>query len=549
MNTTTIPSACSQCSFSPQHDIPPVPPSNSSRIDHLHHSNEYPTEKEELAFQSFIADGRSFLSRLDTRIATVKALLLELEATRENLIPLIPTYTQPLNPVRRLPSDILKLIFTYGTEYDKPEEKYFACVPHSLDLRSPQWIYGRVCRHWRRTMVDESPLFWTRIKLQPGKPISLKQLSMALCLLSIHLHRSQDCPLTIRIDMPLSFSMDLVTGFLALVFSHSKRLRSLFLTGGPRLNEIMAVSEDFFPSLEKIHIRELFPKTSDSQGDQGSVFRSIQAPKLKSWSSTGNFFFNTRISLMPPAALCHQITDFTISEVSSSQIVSIVRLLPHLRVLPVWLLVPSSFSLDEVVHLPKLERFCVRQHPFMNLTGTAIAALMDVLSCPALVHLSLFVSGQIATAVQRFEERSKFKLQHFVGAEDAGIFVKSLSNCLSLETIEVEGAYSYQSIQDMLASLYIPIQHAQSSTDTSLTRPIATFPNLRLLEFYFGELHSVEGFIDEAYSNVSARKFAEDVVPLELVITMPKKQAKKMLSYRQLKNFDALRVTVKIIPV
>ncbi|KAJ3719167.1 hypothetical protein C8R42DRAFT_584462, partial [Lentinula raphanica] len=170
MNTTTIPSACSQCGYSPQHDTPPVPPFDSSRIDHLLHSNEYPTEKEELAFRSFIADGRSFLSRLDTRIATVKALLLELEATRENLTPVISTYTQPLNPVRRLPTEILNLIFTYATEHDKPEEEYFLSASHSLDLRLPQWIHGRVCRHWRHLIVNEWPLFWTRIKLDLNRP-------------------------------------------------------------------------------------------------------------------------------------------------------------------------------------------------------------------------------------------------------------------------------------------------------------------------------------------------------------------------------------------
>ncbi|KAJ3967632.1 hypothetical protein EV361DRAFT_929709, partial [Lentinula raphanica] len=203
---------------------------------------------------SFVADGESFLSHLDTRIASVRALLLKLEATKDNLTSAITPYKRPLHPMRRLPSEILEHIFFYGVGHDKLALSYSRSSPHSLDLRYPPWIYGRVCRRWKN-VVYEMPSLWTRVKLQFDQlpKFLVKQLPLAQNLLSIYLRRSKGLSLSVYIRIPDWFSMDSAAGFFALVLSQSWRWSSLFLGSGQGLSDIMAISEDSFPSLEEIY--------------------------------------------------------------------------------------------------------------------------------------------------------------------------------------------------------------------------------------------------------------------------------------------------------
>ncbi|KAJ3762013.1 hypothetical protein EV360DRAFT_79733 [Lentinula raphanica] len=547
MNTTIISSApaCSQCFYSPQLDSPPALPSHSTRINHLLDTNEVPTEEEKLAFQAFIAVCQPFLAHLDTRFASVQAIALEIKAHKESFASTMSEIMQALNPVRRLPKDILKLIFRYGAEYDKAEEEYFASVSHSLDLRSLTWVFGRVCRRWRHLIIYEWPEYWTRIKLQLERPGSPKQLPLAQSLLSIFLHRSQNLPLTVCVSIPYSFPMDLAAGFLNILFAHSRRWKSLFLSGGQRLNEVLFVPEDSFPSLERIQIRDTIHRKRDTR----MVFPIVHASNLKSWTSVGNSF-STSVRLLPPSAICQQITDYTISGVSSSEVIKVIHLFPCLRVLAVQDLLPNTpHAAPFDVRLPDLVQLCIRQHPANDYPESAITALLDSLLCPALVHLSLYVGEKVSESVQKFEERSQFALQHFIVGEDAAAFVKGFRNCLALERIDIKGNYNYQSIHDVLAFLYAPSTTATLTSDVlSLTRPTARFPNLRRLQFYLSAIPFVDAFMESAYANMGVRMFYPDlVVPLELVITTPKEQAKKMLEHQRLKNFRSIGVAAQII--
>ncbi|KAJ3719176.1 hypothetical protein C8R42DRAFT_673067 [Lentinula raphanica] len=530
MNTSTVPSVCPQCGYdSIQHDTVPVTPSDSARIDHLLHTNDYPTQQEETAFRSFVADGESFLPRLDTRIASVRALLLQLEATRKSLASAISSYEQPLNPIRRLPSDILQHIFFYGVGHDKPFERDFPTSPHSLDLRYPPWTYGRVCHQWK-SVVCEMPSLWTRVNLPLDKfPKSLaKQMPLAQTLLSIYLCRSKGLPLTVFIRIPNSFSMASAAGFFDLVFSHSWRWTSLFLGSGKGLSEIKAISEDSFPSLEEIHTWNLI-------GSNGTVvvIPNIQASKLRVWTSNGNIpsastTFPSSMRMMLPTAICTQITEYNISKIMTRDVIQVIRLLPHLRVLNVGRLSYESSPGTSLAaaHLPRVVQLCIDRDSLSGKSSssvTAIEALLDSLSCPALAHLSLFVDGKISRSFKRFEERSNLALQHFIGGEHAATFVAGLRNCLALESIGVEGANSYQSIHDVLALLYAPSTSTTLTSDIqSLTKPTARFPKLRRLQFHLSAIPFVDAFMETAYANMGVRMFYTDlVVPLDLVITTP----------------------------
>ncbi|KAJ3772888.1 hypothetical protein FB446DRAFT_26444 [Lentinula raphanica] len=550
---STNANSCPQCGYSLRHHAPPALPCDNSRIEQLLATNEYPNQKEELAFRTFVANAPCAISHFDDRIASLKAELLKVEAEKANFTSVFPKYQKPLNPVRRIPPEILQLIFKYGTGYDKPAKEYFESISHSLDVHFPLLVYGRVCHYWRNLIALGMPKLWTRIKLQLDRPMPTQRVPHASSLLSIYLRRSQKHPLTICLDIPRFKSMDFGTGFLVReFFKESARWKSLFVSGGDELDNIIAMSELSYDSLESVHIRRI---------DAHSVSLHHHClPKLTTWTSildgpsAGN-------GCLPLAFL--EITDYTISGVWNCNVVKFVQHLRCLRTLSIQSVVLDVSSLSKVpdFKLTVLKELHIRQDLDNDCNNAAIAALLDSISCPALTTLSLFASEKLVKPLQQFEERSNFKLERFVGSEHAGIFVKAFRNRDALETMQVEGSYTTPATQDVLANLYISSQSTVfTSTNTktpfpftfpspSLDKPIVKFPNLRRLQSNMCDLESVDAFMDRAYSNLCARENVENVVPLELVITTSDEKAQKMLQSPNMKKFADLKVTMKIIGV
>ncbi|KAJ3836682.1 hypothetical protein F5878DRAFT_624541 [Lentinula raphanica] len=544
MNTTntTAPSARPQCGYeSTQRDDPPVPPSDSARIDHLLHTNDHPTQQEETAFRSFVADGEFFLSQLDIRIASVRALLLQLEATRNSLASTISSYKQPLHPIRRLPSEILGLIFSYGVGHDEPAERNLLKSPHSLDLQYPPWVYGRICRKWKDCLY-EMPSLWTRVRLQFDK----FELGSNQALLSVYLCRSKGLPLTVYLHIPKASAIDSFLGLFNHIFSHSWRWKVLLLSGESELSETVAISEDSFPSLEQIHIWD--PRGSRYSAKGKRVFPNIQASKLRAWTSIGNTSSSSdpSIRMMLPTAMCTQITEYTTSSVVISDVIEVVQLLPHLRILSIGNLLSRARpkALPKAVYLPTLQKLYITQLNSSS-SRTDIEALFDSMSCPALVHLSLDSNEECSDSFKRFEERSNFALQQFIIGRNAAAFVQGLQNCFALEKLGLEGSHTYETILDVLDFVYtLPASPADS--------PNAQFPNLRQIKFHLSAISfaDLDAFMDKFHILMCVRASYADsmIVPLEIVITTPKEQASKMLNHERLKDIQqAPKVTVKII--
>ncbi|KAJ3845420.1 hypothetical protein F5878DRAFT_599504 [Lentinula raphanica] len=546
---STNANSCPQCGYSLQHHTPPALPCDNYRIEQLLTTNEYPNQKEELAFRIFVANAPCAISHFDDRIASLKAELLKVEAEKANFTSVFPKYQKPLNPVRRIPPEILQLIFEYGMGYDKPAKEYFESISHSLDVHFPLLVYGRVCHYWRNLIDLGMPKLWTRIKLQLDRPMPTKLVPHASSLLSVYLRRSQQRPLTICLDIPRSKSLDFGTGYLVReFFKESARWESLFLSGGDELDEIMAMSEHSYKSLKSVHVRRI---------DAHSVsLHRCWFPELTTWTSVwdgpsiGFSFF--------PAAF-YSITDYTISGVWNIRAVNVVQCLYSLRTLSIQSVVLAVSSLSEVpnLNLPFLKELHIRQDSHNNCNNAAIAAVLDSMSCPALIALSLFTSEKLVEPLQRFEERSNFKLEHFVGSKNAGIFAKAIRNGDALETIKIEGTDTTQATTDVLASLYIQSTRF-SNADTpfpcsfpspSLDKPTVTFPKLHRLQSEMRDLKIADDFMARAYTNLCAREKFENAVPLELVITTGDEKAQKMFQSLNRKEFANLKVTVKIIGV
>ncbi|KAJ3860750.1 hypothetical protein EV359DRAFT_67050 [Lentinula novae-zelandiae] len=511
-------SACPQCGYSSKSRLP-VSPSDSSRIAELRLTSQCPTVEEEQCFRSFVGEGQSFLNDLDTRIALMKASIQALENTRELLQPVVMQYKESLNPIRRMSSDVWGHIFFYGAGYHKDHEDYFASTSHFLDLNSPPWIYGRVCRQWK-DIIHSMPSLWTRVKIELRQiQTSTSGISMVLLLISIYLRRSKTLPLIVYLNMSSPKSSPAVSDFITnisnAVLTHSWRWKSLVLAGGQGTGAT-SVSEDDFISLERIEIQE-----SDSRDGTTSTLE-IVAPKLRAWST---------------------ITDYSLSAVASSEVLRIIPQFPNLRKLSVRGLLAGtdSPSSEHVLCLPNLNEFSIEQYNPLT-AFPALTALLDSLSCPALTRLTVIASGIISEAVKRFEMRSNFQLEHLIVGRDAGKFVKGLLNPLVLRSIAIRGDHSFSSVHLVLSEI--------TGTDAQ----IPPFPDLRELQFYWSQslLISPVGFeiMDMMYACVNSRiqrSNATGIVPLKMLITASDEQARKMLNHPLLRDLRSKGATVDIV--
>ncbi|KAH7870523.1 uncharacterized protein C8R40DRAFT_1240419 [Lentinula edodes] len=533
-------SECPQCGYSSKTKLPPIS-SNSPRIAELCRTNNRPTPEEEKELRSFVEEGQSVLNHIETRIALMKASLQALENARDLLRPVVMQYKASLNPIRRLPSDILGRIFFYGVGYDKDPEEYFDFASQSLDLNSPPWVYGRVCHRWK-DIIHNTPFLWTRVKIElckiQTKTSSNLRIPLTLSLMSIYFRRSKALPLIIYLDMSSDESSLSVSNHIIyisnLILTHSWRWELLVLSGGQGIGPA-AISEDTFSSLERIEIRE-----SNSPSTSSSL--DIVAPKLRAWSTVGNTWSNP-VKTMPPSSFYHQITEYSISAVASSEVLKAISQLPNLRKLSVrCLLVGDDSQRSKVVlYLPKLEEFSIEQRNPLALYP-ALVDLLDSLSCPALIRLTVIASGIVSDAVKRFEERSNFQLQHLVVGKDAEKFVNGLLNSLVLRRILIRGDHSPSSVLLVLHEIFGMYSHK------------APLPNLRELQFHWNPSLPLVDFdiMGTLYFCVHSRMKCSNalgVKPLSVFITAPDEQARRMLSHPQLRDIHSMGATVDIIAI
>ncbi|KAJ7625608.1 hypothetical protein FB45DRAFT_835874 [Roridomyces roridus] len=155
--------------------------------------------------RTFIRNARSRKSRLDEKIASLEAALNELYSERDALDEAICNHVVALSPIRRMPTEILSLIFSLVLAND---------VKFDYRVDSAPWTLIAVCACWRSVAL--SPIFWTRI--------SNWQRHFSLEKLEVILNRSASLPLQIHFhsdDVELLSAEE--TRTLELVLQHCER--------------------------------------------------------------------------------------------------------------------------------------------------------------------------------------------------------------------------------------------------------------------------------------------------------------------------------------
>ncbi|KAE9392597.1 hypothetical protein BT96DRAFT_1023509 [Gymnopus androsaceus JB14] len=573
MATVATPNTCPQCGYFVRNTPPPIS-LDRSRIDQLLGTNDTLEEVEQRNLRSCVNDGQSKLTNINTRIAMVKALLLTLEASKEKLEVAVTEGKHILHPMRGIPTELLQKVFYFGAGLDIDAMEHLSFAPHSLDLSSPPWVYGRVSRRWRAISRD-TPMLWTRVKIEGDNIIPTKRMrnqafaripipsqNFGLSLLSSYLSRSGTFPLSVYVNVGLDFASGIsnyTDGISALVASHSHRWESLFLGKGNNQGRIetRSLSEHSFPSF--IHLRVQENACSGTE-----IY--LPASNLTSWSTLGDPEYSNPLGLLPEilivppsTSLCNQITQCSISKISHTEVLRMVQLLPRLQRLSIQDLreVLEVLGLAEPVNTGLKEIFIEQSTE----TALSIRAILDSITCPSLVKFYATTRRSLAASFGQLENRSKFNLRSLDITGWTGIF-SILNRTKAVEVLVVRGIGDSGNASVLFGNHALCVRDLHSFFSYGFfNRGIAAsrfdpFPNLRQLEIHMSpelDLKDIDvvaeliAFVTFRLSHAppSGSNFA--IQPLEISIKLQEIDARRMFTHPCIDKLRALTRKLHIL--
>ncbi|KAJ7148395.1 hypothetical protein C8R43DRAFT_517838 [Mycena crocata] len=150
-------------------------------------TNRSPLDPEIDCIESVITEKRARKTRLDAQIAAVQLSLETLTRKRSILEVEIHEHEGTLSPLRRMPPELLSLIFV---------------LTHIRDKNPAPWKISQVCRRWQ-AIVSSQPSFWKSIIVDFGN--GQRDSSTSKSGLETQLQRSGNSPLNILFKCRFSF--------------------------------------------------------------------------------------------------------------------------------------------------------------------------------------------------------------------------------------------------------------------------------------------------------------------------------------------------------
>ncbi|KAJ7864031.1 hypothetical protein B0H13DRAFT_1088406 [Mycena leptocephala] len=199
-------------------------------------TNNPPLESEIPLLQDFVSRGRARMTVLDSRLALLQSSFSKLLEERDELDIEIRKYEGALSPLRRLPTEIISLIFTFTLRLRVNDE-------------SAPWTVSAVCARWRATVIFQ-PCFWTSIDYNHDVK------STNRFRLETQLQRSSELPLTI--DFSTEDTSTLSSGdthMLQILCKHARRWKRISVSGpGELYFKLATFIQDQLALLRKLTI-------------------------------------------------------------------------------------------------------------------------------------------------------------------------------------------------------------------------------------------------------------------------------------------------------
>ncbi|KAK0230602.1 hypothetical protein IW262DRAFT_1291684 [Armillaria fumosa] len=244
----------------------PLPSPAFTRITN---SNDPPLPAESATIRGLIAEQTSRVSALQTQVAhleayrqdllaqvsTVADKIAALERERERVAQAIQEQKRLLSPVRRLPPEVLALIFLETIVFPiKRTPSASESEWWDIELaESPMWAIEQVCRQWRRVSVS-FPELWSYINITITDDNFKEDGYAYVRCLTHQFSRSRLCPLSLSItDISNQSSFDrLPPPLVTLLLSVASRVRELHLLLSAAIFSTVPAVRLALPSLTKL---------------------------------------------------------------------------------------------------------------------------------------------------------------------------------------------------------------------------------------------------------------------------------------------------------
>ncbi|KAK0209497.1 hypothetical protein IW262DRAFT_1417116 [Armillaria fumosa] len=377
---------CPECGLTPT--LP------SSRFEELSSCNDSPVDSERTALEAAVRKGEANLCSLLQPIAAARETLEILLNEQACTVKHISDAKSLLNPVRRLPGDVLIEIFTTclseSTEDSLDVNRALWVLENSLDANRAPWVLSQVCASWREAALSSAGL-WANSVFRLGTH-----------------------PLRVYIQGRKDFSHHPV---FAMILSTSGQWKSLDVAASLR-------SFRLFNSIS--HPIEVSGfHWSDIRSDSTGVYGFHQAPRLRELSIMQHFEADTPFFSSLFALPLENISDLCLIS-TTSDAVSLLQSsgAKHLITLVIMLVDSEDRNLPRRIEIP-----VIRQIGLQNLSLASSAVwLLSRLHLPALQKLHLYLSERRVLPV--ISEYTAPALTELTINSDDFIYGRTLTNML-----------------------------------------------------------------------------------------------------------------------
>ncbi|KAF5323886.1 hypothetical protein D9611_008274 [Ephemerocybe angulata] len=253
------------------------PPAFSSFLG----TNYVPSPTEVIQLKAQVQDWDQVIADLDRDLNALQQVQQHLSRQRERCVLSKKKYEALLEPMRRVPDEILAAVFL---ECLQQEPEGWAAMTPTEGTKHPAVTLTHVCRRWRNLAVG-TPRLWAQVDLRvPSRPNSRRTIPRLTHLVRVSTQRSGACPMTIKIkvdtgeSVPMMYGWGNTDGYEAVlkelvdeVCISSERWRSLSLSaildperGNLPLLQFFTAIANPLPALTQVHFEVSF-ETQDSR--------------------------------------------------------------------------------------------------------------------------------------------------------------------------------------------------------------------------------------------------------------------------------------------
>jgi hypothetical protein len=360
-------------------------------------TNDSAHEFEAQSIRAIIAERQQQLDRVEHEMSGLKAvadtfngLYEQLGEKRDKINQSMNSHKGLISPLRRLPDEILSLIFIHCL----PEDSHLSLVKNKAPV-----LLTRICRQWRNIALD-MPRLWCRphLKLKNRRHLHQQDNLYHLCL-----ERSRGRPLSLVIDCYAN-QMPKLRKFLQ---PYGHHISSLSI---PSVRGTCEVFREF-PALLELALNNTTSRTSLTI----TTCIKILPPTVRSLKVTGSFSLDRDSSAIPAAALAH-LTHIEVSLCSLGVVIRLIRLSSNLSSLVIHQYIseriPATDSAQVLTHTTLRSLRILEANTSVT---SLLPSLFSILSLPKLRILE--VSGSQAwphEEVKAFLERSNCPLEDLI---------------------------------------------------------------------------------------------------------------------------------------